>query len=44
LQQAVEAEKISCHVRMVEITNPQQAQDEHFLGFPSFRMNGEDFS
>ena len=43
LQQAIEAEKISYQVRMVEITNPQQAQDEHFLGSPSFRMNGVDF-
>jgi len=29
-------------VRLIEITNPQQAQDEHFLGSPSIRMNGVD--
>ena len=37
-----EGETLPLQVRLIEITNPQQAQDEHFLGSPSIRMNGVD--
>ena len=42
LRQVIEAENISFQLRLVEVTSPQQAQDEHFLGSPSFRLNGTD--
>jgi hypothetical protein len=42
LRQAMEAENIHHQVRLIEITNSQQAQEEHFLGSPSFRWNGLD--
>ena len=37
-----QGETLPLQVRLIEITNPQQAQDEHFLGSPSIRMNGVD--
>lgn len=43
LRQALEAENLHFQVRLIEITSPQQAQDESFQGSPSFRMNGKDF-
>ena len=42
LSQVIEAENLPYQVRLIEIVTPQQAQDEHFLGSPSFRMNGTD--
>jgi len=42
LRQVIEAENLPYQVRLIEIVTPQQAQDEHFLGSPSFRMNGTD--
>lgn len=42
LRRALEAENLTCDINLIEITNPQQAQDKHFLGSPSFRMNGTD--
>ena len=42
LHQAIAAENLSHQVRLIEITTPQQAQEERFLGSPSFRMNGRD--
>ncbi|MBE0698510.1 MAG: thioredoxin family protein [Anaerolineaceae bacterium] len=42
LHQVIEAEKLPYQVRLIEIANPQQAQEEHFLGSPSFRINGLD--
>jgi len=42
LRLVIEAEKLPHQVRLVEITTPQQAQEERFLGSPSFRMDGID--
>ena len=42
LRQVIESENLDGQVHLVEITSPQQAQDERFLGSPSFRLNGVD--
>ena len=42
LRLVIEAEMLPHQVRLVEITTPQQAQAERFLGSPSFRMDGID--
>lgn len=42
LRQAIEAEKLSTEIHLIEIKTPEQAQAEKFLGSPSFRMNGVD--
>lgn len=42
LRALIAADHLAMDVRLVEIHNPQQAQAEHFLGSPSFRMNGVD--
>lgn len=42
LHQVIETENLPYQVRLIEITTPQQAQEERFLGSPSFRLNGED--
>jgi hypothetical protein len=42
LRRAIAAENLSYQIRLIEITNPQQATDEHFLGSPTFRLNGTD--
>jgi hypothetical protein len=42
LRQALAAENIQFSLRLIEITSSQQAQDESFLGSPSFRLNGVD--
>jgi hypothetical protein len=42
IRQAVEAENIPYQLRLIEVTTPEQAQDECFLGSPSFRLNGVD--
>jgi hypothetical protein len=42
LRLVIEAENLPHQVRLVEITTPQQAQAERFLGSPSFRMDGTD--
>ena len=42
LHQVIDAENLPYQVRLIEIVTPQQAQDEHFLGSPSFRIGGTD--
>ena len=42
LRKVIEAENLPHQVRLVEISTPQQAQDEHFLGSPSFCIDGTD--
>ena len=42
LRQVIETDKLDVQVRLIEITSPQQAQDERFLGSPSFRSNNVD--
>jgi hypothetical protein len=42
LKAAMEAEEIQADIHLVKITDPDQAQREHFLGSPSFRVNGID--
>lgn len=42
LRQVIEAENLDVQIHLIEITSPQQAQDERFLGSPSFRLNGTD--
>jgi hypothetical protein len=42
LKTAIEAEQISAELKLVKIDNSDQAQREHFLGSPSFRVNGTD--
>lgn len=42
LRQVIEKEDLPYRVRLIEITTPQQAQEERFLGSPSFRINGMD--
>ena len=42
LRQVIETENLPYRVRLIEITTPQQAQGERFLGSPSFRLNGAD--
>ena len=42
IRQAVEAENIPYQLRLIEIATPEQAQNECFLGSPSFRLNGVD--
>jgi hypothetical protein len=42
LKRAIAAENFPYQIRLIEITDPQQAQAEHFLGSPSFRLNGTD--
>jgi hypothetical protein len=42
LRQVIETENLPYQVRLIEITTPQQAQEERFLGSPSFRLNGMD--
>ena len=42
LRQVIKTEALPYQVRLVEITTPQQAQEEQFLGSPSFRVDGLD--
>ncbi len=42
LRQVIETENLDYQVHLIEVTSPQQAQDERFLGSPSFRLNGVD--
>jgi len=42
LRLVIEAGNLPHQVHLVEITTPQQAQAERFLGSPSFRMDGID--
>jgi len=42
LKKVIETEKISAKIKLVKIVNEDQAQKEHFLGSPSFRVNGID--
>jgi hypothetical protein len=40
--QVIETDNLQLQIRLIEIKSPKQAQDERFLGSPSFRMNGLD--
>jgi hypothetical protein len=42
LKMAIAAEKIAAEISLVKIQTPQQAEQERFLGSPSFLVNGED--
>ena len=42
LQAVLKEEGLPQEIKMVEITSPEQAQAERFLGSPSFRVNGAD--
>lgn len=42
LRQVMADAKIAYPIRLIEIKTPEQAQSEHFLGSPSFRMDGVD--
>lgn len=42
LRQVIETENLDFQVHLIEITTSQQAQEERFLGSPSFRLNGVD--
>ncbi len=42
LRQVIQTDQLDVQVRLIEITSPQQAHDERFLGSPSFRLNGVD--
>ncbi len=42
IRQVIETENLDFQVHLIEITSPQQAHDERFLGSPSFRLNGVD--
>ena len=42
LKMAIAAEKIAAEICLVNIQTPQQAQQERFLGSPSFLVNGVD--
>ncbi len=42
LRQVLETENLPYPIRLIEIATPQQAQEECFLGSPSFRLNGTD--
>jgi hypothetical protein len=42
MRRAIEAENLPHEVCLIEITTDEQAQEERFLGSPSFRINGAD--
>lgn len=42
LQALIAADHLPLEVRLVEIHDDQEAQSEHFLGSPSFRLDGVD--
>ena len=42
LQDVLANEGLPQEIEMLEITGPEQAQAERFLGSPSFRVNGAD--
>ena len=42
LQQVMASENLDFPIRMIEIKTPEQAQSEHFLGSPSYRVDGVD--
>lgn len=42
LNMVIGAEKIAAEICLVNIQTPQQAEQERFLGSPSFLVNGED--
>ncbi len=42
LRQVIETESLDFQVHLIEITSSQQAQEERFLGSPSFRLNSVD--
>ncbi len=39
LRQVIETENLDFQVHLIKITSPQQAQEERFLGSPSFRLD-----
>lgn len=42
LKMAVAAEKMAAEINLEKIESPEQAQQERFLGSPSFHVNGVD--
>jgi hypothetical protein len=40
LQKVIEVDKLPAEIRLIKIKSPEQAQQERFLGSPSFRING----
>lgn len=42
LQKVIEIEKIQAEITLLKIDDPEQAQREHFLGSPSFKVNDVD--
>ena len=42
VQKVIETDKIPAEIRLIKIESPEQAQQERFLGSPSFRVNGTD--
>lgn len=42
LRVLIAADHLPYEVRLVEISTPDQAESEHFLGSPSIRINGAD--
>jgi hypothetical protein len=42
LHKALDSEQIQARVSLLKIDSPEQAQQEHFLGSPSIRVNGVD--
>ncbi len=42
LKQAVQLENISASIELIQITTNEEAQAAHFLGSPSFVVNGKD--
>jgi hypothetical protein len=42
VQKLIETDKIPAEICLIKIESPEQAQQERFLGSPSFRVNGTD--
>lgn len=42
VQKAIEMDEIPAEIRLIKIESSEQAQQERFLGSPSFRVNGID--
>jgi len=42
VQKVIESDKIPAEICLIKIESPEQAQQERFLGSPSFRVNGMD--
>jgi hypothetical protein len=42
LEEVLKSGEITAKISLVQINSPERAQAEHFLGSPSFRVNGVD--